>query len=51
MEENLKDNPPIAVNETEQVDNAVKYRREYGWSLDKSAEKAGITTSKLNRYF
>jgi len=47
----LYDNPLIADDEETRVKNAVEYHAgERKWSKTKSAQKAGISISKLKRY-
>jgi len=45
-------NPPIANDEAIRVSNAIDYyKSDRNWTIDVSAEKAGISSSMLKRYY
>ena len=44
------DNPPIADDQERRIDNAIEYNQSRGWSLQVSADKAGVTKSLLQWY-
>ena len=45
------DNPPIADDQERRIDNAIEYNQSRGWSLQVSADKAGVTKSLLQWYY
>ena len=43
------ENPPISEDRKERLQNAIVYVQERKWSLNKAAEKAGVSKSAVGR--